>query len=325
MELLPIKEPLARNFYAEMCRIEHWDVRTLRQKVGSMLYQRTALAKRPQSLIAEEISQMRDGKLTPDIVFRDPYFLDLLGLQGVFSERDLESAILREIEGVLLELGAGFTFVARQKRMSVGRDDFHLDLLFFHRHLRRLVAVELKLEAFQPAHIGQMELYLRWLDKHERAPGEESPIGLIKWERRHEQAEQSPDSQQHRRVSSKNLEDHAPSAPWYPRRAFVYKVGADRSPRRRLRAGGRAAPKSKIQNPQSSRDQSRESSATAAKPLIQNPKSPPASPATLSRRSREARRRTSNPSFKIHHSKFSYPPFPLLQSLRQSVVQDSLK
>jgi predicted nuclease of restriction endonuclease-like (RecB) superfamily len=179
MELLPIKEPLARDFYAEMCRIEHWDVRTLRQKVGSMLYQRTALAKRPQSIIAAEISQLRDGKLTPDIVFRDPYFLDLLGLQGAFSERDLESAILREIEGVLLELGAGFTFVARQKRMSVGRDDFHLDLLFFHRHLRRLVAVELKLEAFQPAHIGQMELYLRWLDKHERAPGEESPIGLI--------------------------------------------------------------------------------------------------------------------------------------------------
>jgi predicted nuclease of restriction endonuclease-like (RecB) superfamily len=179
MELLPIKEPLARDFYAEMCRIEHWDVRTLRQKIGSMLYQRTALAKRPQSIIAAEISQMRDGKLTPDIVFRDPYFLDLLGLQGVFSERDLESAILREIEGVLLELGAGFTFVARQKRMSVGRDDFHLDLLFFHRHLRRLVAVELKLEAFQPAHIGQMELYLRWLDKHERVPGEESPIGLI--------------------------------------------------------------------------------------------------------------------------------------------------
>ena len=179
MELLPIKEPLARDFYAEMCRIEHWDVRTLRQKVGSMLYQRTALAKRPRSIIAAEISQMRDGKLTPDIVFRDPYFLDLLGLQGAFSERDLESAILREIEGVLLELGAGFTFVARQKRMSVGPDDFHLDLLFFHRHLRRLVAVELKLEAFQPAHIGQMELYLRWLDKHERAPGEESPIGLI--------------------------------------------------------------------------------------------------------------------------------------------------
>ena len=80
---------------------------------------------------------------------------------------------------MLLGWAAGFTFVARQKRMSVGKDDFHLDLLFFHRHLRRLIAVELKLESFQPAHVGQMELYLRWLDKHERAPGEEAPIGLI--------------------------------------------------------------------------------------------------------------------------------------------------
>ena len=103
------------------------------------------------------------------IVFRDPYLLDLLGLKGAYSERDLESAILREIEGVLLELGIGFTFVARQKRISVGKDDFHLDLLFFHRYLHRLIAVELKLESFQPAHVGQMELYLRWLDKHDRA------------------------------------------------------------------------------------------------------------------------------------------------------------
>lgn len=112
-------------------------------------------------------------------MFRDPYLLDLLSLKGTYSERDLEGAILREIEGVLLELGAGFTFVARQKRMSVGKDDFYLDLLFFHRHLRRQIAVELKLESFGPAHVGQMELYLRWLDKHERAPGEEAPIDLI--------------------------------------------------------------------------------------------------------------------------------------------------
>jgi hypothetical protein len=117
--------------------------------------------------------------MSPDLVFRDPYLLDLLGLKGAYSERDLETAILREIEGVLLELGTGFTFVARQKRMSIGKDDFHLDLLFFHRHLRRLIAVELKLESFQPAHVGQMELYLRWLDKYERAPGEDAPIGLI--------------------------------------------------------------------------------------------------------------------------------------------------
>jgi predicted nuclease of restriction endonuclease-like (RecB) superfamily len=179
IELLPIKDPLARDFYAEMCRIERWDVRTLRLKIGGMLYQRTALSKKPQAVIAAEIGKLRDGQMSPDTVFRDPYLLDLLGLKGAYSERDLESAILREIEGVLLELGTGFAFVARQKRMSVGKDDFHLDLLFFHRHLRRLIAVELKLESFQPAHVGQMELYLRWLDKHERAPGEEAPIGLI--------------------------------------------------------------------------------------------------------------------------------------------------
>ena len=177
--LLPIKDPLARDFYAEMCRIERWDVRTLRQKIAGMLYQRTALSKRPDAVIAAEIGKLRGGQLSPDTVFRDPYLLDLLGLQGAYSERDLESAILRELEGVLLELGAGFSFVARQKRISVGKDDFHLDLLFFHRHLRRLIAVELKLESFQPAHVGQMELYLRWLDKHERAPGEDAPIGLI--------------------------------------------------------------------------------------------------------------------------------------------------
>jgi predicted nuclease of restriction endonuclease-like (RecB) superfamily len=179
IELLPIKDPLARDFYAEMCRIERWDVRTLRQKIGGMLFQRTALSRKPEAVISAEIAKLRDGHMSPDTVFRDPYFLDLLGLKGAYSERDIESAILREIEGVLLELGSGFAFVARQKRMSVGKDDFHLDLLFFHRHLRRLIAVELKLESFQPAHVGQMELYLRWLDRYERASGEESPIGLI--------------------------------------------------------------------------------------------------------------------------------------------------
>ena len=179
VELLPIKDTLARDFYAEMCRIERWDVRTLRLKIGGMLYQRTALSRKPEAVISAEIAKLREGQMSPDTVFRDPYLLDLLGLKGAYSERDLEGAILREIEGVLLELGTGFTFVARQKRMSVGKDDFYLDLLFFHRHLRRLIAVELKLESFGPAHVGQMELYLRWLDKHERAPGEEAPIGLI--------------------------------------------------------------------------------------------------------------------------------------------------
>ncbi len=96
--------------------------------------------------------------MTPDMVFRDPYMLDFLGLPHGYSERDLEDAILREMERFLLELGTGFTFVARQKRIPVGTDDFYLDLLFYYRHLRRLVAVELKLEKFRPEHKGQMEL-----------------------------------------------------------------------------------------------------------------------------------------------------------------------
>lgn len=179
IEILPIKDPLARDFYAEMCRIERWDVRTLRQKIGGMLFQRTALSKNTKAVVSAEIANLREGRMTPDTVFRDPYFLDFLGLKGAYSEDDLESAILREIESFLLEMGAGFSFVARQKRMSVGTDDFHLDLLFYHRYLRRLVAIELKLESFQPAHVGQMEFYLRWLDKHERAPDERPPIGLI--------------------------------------------------------------------------------------------------------------------------------------------------
>jgi len=177
--LLPLKNPLARDFYAEMCRVERWSVRTLRQKIDGMLFERTALSKNSEEVIRQEIATLRDGRMTPDLVFRDPYLLDFLGLAGAYSEKDLEAAILREMESVLLELGSGFCFVARQKRMSVGKDDYYLDLLFYHRHLRRLVAVELKLESFQPAHTGQMEFYLRWLDKHERAPGEEAPIGLI--------------------------------------------------------------------------------------------------------------------------------------------------
>lgn len=169
VEILPLKQPLEREFYAEMCRVERWSVRTLRERIGSQLYLRTAIAKKPEAVVQAQLGQLRsDGRMTPDMVFRDPYMLDFLGLPEGYSERDVEAAILREMESVLLELGSGFCFVARQKRMTVGKDDFYLDLLFYHRHLRRLVAIELKLESFQPSHKGQMELYLRWLDKHER-------------------------------------------------------------------------------------------------------------------------------------------------------------
>lgn len=180
LALIPLKQPLEREFYAEMCRVERWSVRTLRERIAGQLYLRTAIAKQPEEVVKAEIGHLRSGgQMTPDLVFRDPYMLDFLGLPQNYSEHDLEDAILREMERFLLELGAGFTFVARQKRISVGADDFYLDLLLYHRHLQRLVAVELKLEKFQPAHKGQMELYLRWLDKHDRAAGESEPIGLI--------------------------------------------------------------------------------------------------------------------------------------------------
>jgi len=179
-EIIYQKDQLNRDFYAEMCRIERWSVRTLRQKIQGMLFERTAISKKPNELIKTELAELRDeDKLTPDLIFQDTYFLDFLGLEGNFSESDLENAILRQLEKFLLELGVGFAFVSRQKRITVDGDDFYIDLLLFHRELRRLVVIELKLGKFMPADFGQTEFYLRWLDKYERKPWEESPIGLI--------------------------------------------------------------------------------------------------------------------------------------------------
>ena len=178
--IMPLKEQLKRDFYAEMCRVERWSVRTLRAKIDGILFERTALSRKPEQLAAEELAKLRESdKLTPDLVFRDPYFLDFLGLKNTYSEKDVESAVLREMEAFILELGGGFAFVARQKRIVIDGDDFYIDLLFYHRTLRRLVAIELKLGKFQAADKGQMELYLRWLEKYEMQAGEEPPIGLI--------------------------------------------------------------------------------------------------------------------------------------------------
>ena len=180
VEIIPLKDEIQREFYSEMCRVERWSVRTLRKKIAGMLYERTALSKKPAELAKEELAGLREeDKLTPDLIFRDPYFLDFLGLKDTYGEKDLETAILREMEAFILELGAGFTFVERQKRITVDGDDFYLDLLFYHRKLHRLVAIELKLEKFKPAYKGQMELYLRWLEKYEKEAGEFPPIGLI--------------------------------------------------------------------------------------------------------------------------------------------------
>lgn len=180
VELLVVKDDLGRTFYAEMCRLERWQVRVLRDKINGMLYERTALSKKPEELIRQELSALTEAdRLTPDLVFRDPYLLDFLGLFDAFSERELSDAILREIERFLLEMGRYFAFVARKKRIVVDGEDYEMDLLLYHRRLRRLVVVELKIGKLQPSHKGQTELYLRWLDQHERLDGEEEPLGLI--------------------------------------------------------------------------------------------------------------------------------------------------
>lgn len=178
--LIPLKDQLQRDFYAEMCRIENWSTRKLRENIDSMLFERTALSRKPEKLAEMELQALRDeDKLTPDLVFRDPYLLDFLGLKDTYAEKDLEAAILREMEAFILELGVGFAFLERQKRITVDGVDHYLDLLFYHRNLRRLVAIELKLGNFKPGHKGQMELYLGWLNRYERKTDEESPIGLI--------------------------------------------------------------------------------------------------------------------------------------------------
>ncbi len=175
-----LDDPLEREFYAAVCRMERWNTRTLNEKIQSMLFERTALSKKPDRLMAAELKKLREeGELSPDLVFRDPYLLDFLGLQDTYAEKDLEAAILREIEAFILELGAGFCFVARQKRIQIDGRDYYLDLLFYHRKLRRLVAIDLKVGDFEAADKGQMELYLNWLKRYERETDEAEPLGMI--------------------------------------------------------------------------------------------------------------------------------------------------
>jgi len=178
--LIYIDDPLKRDFYTEMCRIERWSTRTLEKKTQSMLFERTALSRKPDKLIRQELEALRvEDKLTPDLVFRDPYLLDFLGLKDTYAEKDIETAILREIESFILELGSGFAFVERQKRMQIDDKDYYLDLLFYHRKLRRLVAIELKIGDSEAGDKGQMELYLNWLKRYECEPEEADPLGLI--------------------------------------------------------------------------------------------------------------------------------------------------
>lgn len=180
LALIPMKDPLQRQFYIEMCCLERWSVRTLRGRIDSMLFERTALSSKPDALISQELEALRhQGDMTPALILKDPYVLDFLGLQDRHLEKDLEDAILRELENFLLELGSGFSFVARQKRIQIDDDDFYIDLLFYNRKLKRLIAIDLKVGNFKAEYKGQMELYLRWLAKHEQEADEQPPLGII--------------------------------------------------------------------------------------------------------------------------------------------------
>ena len=180
IEILPLKDSLQCEFYLTMAYSQRWGVRRLRKEIDGMLFERTAIAQKPDELVKQELAELRDdNKMSPDLVFKSPYFLEFTGLKGCYSEKSLEDSLVAHLEQFILELGNGFTFVERQKRMIIDGEDFYLDLLFFHRKLHRLIAIELKLGRFKAQYKGQMELYLRWLEAHETEPGEETPLGLL--------------------------------------------------------------------------------------------------------------------------------------------------
>ncbi|KIC00961.1 cytoplasmic protein [Flavobacterium sp. JRM] len=178
--LIYIENTIKREFYIQMAIHERWSVRTLQERIDSMLFERTAISKKPEQTIINELEQLKtDKKISPDLAFRDPYFLDFLGLHDSYSEKDLESSILTQLQYFITEMGSEFAFLARQKRITIDNEDFYIDLLFYHRGLRSLVAIDLKLGKFKAGYKGQMELYLRWLEKNEQKEGENKPIGLI--------------------------------------------------------------------------------------------------------------------------------------------------
>ena len=180
VEILPLRDAIQREFYLILAATQKWGRDELRGKIDGMLFERTAISGKPEEFIRKELASIQTGQpMNPDFVFKDPYFLDFTGLRGFYSERDLEDVLISGIQSFLLELGTGFAFLARQKHMIIDGEDYFLDLLFYHRTLKRLIAVELKKGRFKAAYKGQMELYLRWLDKYERQSGEESPLGLI--------------------------------------------------------------------------------------------------------------------------------------------------
>ena len=169
LALIPLKSNEVKMYYAKETLNGCLGVRDLRKLISRKSYERKEIAD----------TQISSASPIPIGTFKDPYLFDILGLKDEYLENDLEEAILRELEKFILEFGKGFAFVERQKRMIIDGRDNRLDLLFYNRYLKRLVAIELKLGRFEAAHKGQMSLYLGWLDKYERQEDEEPPVGLI--------------------------------------------------------------------------------------------------------------------------------------------------
>jgi predicted nuclease of restriction endonuclease-like (RecB) superfamily len=175
-----LDDELKRSFYVEMCRLEKWSSRRLQERINSLLYERTAISKQPDELIKKELNALKtEKKLSDNLVFRDPYILDFLELKDTYSEKDLESSILVNLQKFISELGTDFAFLGRQKRIQIDNRDYYIDLLFFHRKLKSLVAIDLKIRDFDAAFKGEMELYLGYLQKYEMNEGENPPVGLI--------------------------------------------------------------------------------------------------------------------------------------------------
>ncbi len=209
VELLKVEDQIKREFYATMCSDARWSVRTLRERMDSMLYERTAIAKEPEAILRKELAELQQFGTTskPALFLKDPYLLDFLDLKDGYTEQDIEGAILAELERFILELGSDFAFMSRQKRIQVGGNDYYIDLLFYHRKLRRLVVIELKLGEFKPEHKGQVELYLKWLAKYEQQDNEEAPIAIILCsDKDHELVELMDLAQDHIHVSEYWLE-----------------------------------------------------------------------------------------------------------------------
>ena len=179
LELVTIENDTKRLFYQQMSIAGHWSVRQLRDKQDGMAYERSLVAAKPEDEIVKTLERVTPTHMEPDVVLRNSYVLDFLGLNRYYTEKELEDAIARQLEGFILELGQGFAFLERQKRFTIDGTDYYLDLLFYHRKLKCLVAIDLKLGKFKPEYKGQMELYLKYMQIYDMQPGENQPIGLL--------------------------------------------------------------------------------------------------------------------------------------------------